>query len=124
SAGMQDLGTLGGATSRAWAVADGVVVGEAAVSWGAMHAAVWDGASAVDLGTLGAGAARAVAVNEAGQVAVVLTQGAGAAATTRAAYWDAERGLTGLGTFGGVGAMAAGISETGRVIGWARTADG
>jgi len=74
--GLTDLGTLGGATSRALAVNDGgVVVGAADTEGGAEHAFVWtaDGGM-VDL-TPTAGQSVALSVNAAGAVAGVRVDG-------------------------------------------------
>ncbi|MFN7944303.1 MAG: hypothetical protein U0Z53_03050 [Blastocatellia bacterium] len=69
---ITDLGTLGGAQSRAYAInARGHVVGFAATSDDHFHAFLWDG-SLHDLGTLpGTVESNAVAINDAGQIAGV-----------------------------------------------------
>ncbi len=70
-AGMTDLGTLGGSSSRAFGInAAGQVVGESETVGGAMHAFITgpDGMSMRDLGTLGGISSRARAINDTGQV--------------------------------------------------------
>ena len=73
-AGLEDLGTLGGGTSAAYGINDaGVIVGEAALADGTVHACRWTGGTAVDLNSyLPAGTGivlvRARAINNAGQI--------------------------------------------------------
>src|SRR6266568_3460413 len=64
-----DLGTLGGANSRAVAViGSGQVVGDSETAAGATHAFRWAKGHMLDLGTLGGSDSHAVAINAAGDV--------------------------------------------------------
>jgi len=67
---LRDLGTLGGANSRAYGLnAQGWVVGEAETAAGELHAFLWTPTNGMgDLGTLGGEISRAYDVNERGQV--------------------------------------------------------
>src|SRR6185436_15642508 len=64
-----DLGTLGGAESRAFDLNDqGQVIGESVTPAGELHAFLWEAGTLTDLGTLGGGLSSAAALNERGQV--------------------------------------------------------
>jgi probable HAF family extracellular repeat protein len=68
---MADLGTLGGAESRAFGINDmGQVVGDADTDDGQRHAFITgpDGVGITDLGTLGGAVSYAEGINDAGQV--------------------------------------------------------
>jgi probable HAF family extracellular repeat protein len=67
---IQDLGTLGGNGSEAYAInAQGEVVGEAALANGTVHAVLWaPGQSGQDLGTLGGSNSAAIAINILGEI--------------------------------------------------------
>ena len=73
-AGLEDLGTLGGGTSAAYGINDaGVIVGEAALANGAVHACLWNGNATVDLNAhvpanTGIVLVRARAINNTGQI--------------------------------------------------------
>src|SRR5215469_10825666 len=65
-----DLHTLGGNVSQGNAInASGLVAGDADLSGGITHAAVWAGTNVTDLGTLGGSFSSATALNDAGLVA-------------------------------------------------------
>ena len=66
---LTDLGTLGGKTSRAYAInAAGQVVGEAATAAGATHAFLYADGKMTDLGTLHGGNSVAQGINRLGQI--------------------------------------------------------
>lgn len=68
---VRDIGTLGGANSRAYAINEqGWVVGEAETKEGNLHAFLWTPEDGMrDLGTHGGELSRAYAINDRGQVA-------------------------------------------------------
>lgn len=67
---IRDLGTLGGASSRAYAINEqGWVVGEAETRSGRLHAFLWTPERGMrDLGTLGGQTSRAYGINDRGEV--------------------------------------------------------
>ncbi len=117
SGGMQDLGTLGGDWSEAYAVsADGaVVVGAAENAAGNWRAFRWTAAGGMqDLGTLGGYDSFANAVSADGSVVVGWSDG-------RAFRWTASGGMQDL----GLGGWPWGVSADGSVVvGWAENAAG
>ena len=123
SAGVQDLGTLGGTYSSAYAIsADGsTVVGNAdTTNNAARHAFRWTSGGMVDMGTLG-GNSYAYVVSADGSTV------AGYAYTTNNAARHAFRwtsgGMADLGTLGGTYSYAYAISADGStVVGYANTA--
>ncbi|MFN7936918.1 MAG: hypothetical protein U0R19_26590 [Bryobacteraceae bacterium] len=67
---VQDLGTLGGSASTAYAISEnGLIAGTSDIAGGAYHAFVWDGTTMHDLGALAGGYSVASGVNSAGFVA-------------------------------------------------------
>jgi probable HAF family extracellular repeat protein len=118
---MQDLGTLGGRQSYAYAVsADGAVV----VSWadnaaGQGRAFRWTASGGMqDLGTL-PGYDRSYASNVSADGSVVVGRAANAAWQSRAFRWTASGGMQDLGTLGGERSGASGVSADGAVVvGW------
>ena len=92
---MVDLGTLGGAASRASAVnRHGQVVGAAQVADGTWHAFVWSDGVMHDLGDLvGPGASDAIDINDQGQVTGYVDAGTGTPSepANRAVLWDVPR---------------------------------
>lgn len=92
---IRDLGTLGGANSRAYDVnAAGWVAGEAETSNGTLHAFVWTPTNGMtDLGTLGGEVSRAYALNDRG---VVVGEAETADGRMLAFRWTAADGLTNL----------------------------
>ncbi len=124
--GIQDLGTLGGASSGALAIStDGsVIVGWAQLSNGWNRAFRWSVNDGIqDLGTLGGSESFAHGVSADGGVVVGRATLAGGA--TRAFRWILSGGMTSLGTLGGVNSIAYGISANGQVVvGTAQNASG
>ncbi|HMP75315.1 MAG TPA: Ig-like domain-containing protein [Kiritimatiellia bacterium] len=89
---VRDLGTLGGANSRAYAVNEqGWVVGEAETREGHLRAFLWTPESGMqDLGACGGEISRAYAINERGHVAGEAEDAEG---RMRPFRWNAETGL-------------------------------
>jgi probable HAF family extracellular repeat protein len=124
---MQDLGTLGGGWSRAYAVsADGaVVVGWAENAAGDGRAFRWTASGGMrNLGTLPGGCCSyAYAVSADGSV--VVGGAYNAARQYRAFRWTVDGGMQDLGTLGGRESVAYGVSADGAVVvGWAQNAAG
>ena len=110
-----DLGTLGGRETVAAAVnGQGQVVGWSRTRSGSWHAFLWQRGVIQDLGTLGGRSSKALAINSTGVVA-------GFATTRRGAYhaclWQKGK-VTDLGAqLGRRNSMAAGINDSGQVLG-------
>ncbi|MFN0130546.1 MAG: HYR domain-containing protein [Verrucomicrobiales bacterium] len=129
--GMQDLGTLGGTHSFAFAINNaGQVVGQSYIAGDTeTHAFIWSAAGGMqDLGTLGGGSSAAQGINNIGQV-VGLSDLPGSSlfqGTAHAFIWDALSGMRDLGTLefglgGRTTSSATGINSNGQVIGWSAT---
>lgn len=120
SAGMRNLGTLGGVSSGARDInGRGEVVGWARNAAGAMRGFLWTAAAGMkDLGSLSGvpGDIIAAAVNENGQVA--------GNAGSRAFFWTPATGMRDLGTLGGSRSEAVDLSDAGEVVGNSVAADG
>lgn len=118
---MTDLGTLGGASSRAYAINDGgQVTGWAESDEGAAHAFLWSAGAMRDLGTLGGSFSVGRDLNSCRRVVGWSETASGA---VHAFSWSAGA-MVDLGTLGGADSRAYGIDGTGRVVGWAQCADG
>ena len=129
----QDLGTLGGANSRAYGINDlGQVVGWSETADGRWHAALWEKQDdgtwlAQDLGTLSGGVdSEAYGINDLGQVVGVASTADG---RWHATLWEKQDDGTwlaqDLGTLsGGVDSYAESINDLGQVVGESHTADG
>jgi probable HAF family extracellular repeat protein len=113
---------LDGGIGSAIAVSDqGIVVGDAAVSgsypsWGPQHATAWTGAALTDLGTLaGDDISSAQGISNSGDI-VGLSQGN----ESHAVLWRTDGAITDIGSLGGStpsDASAAGINDTGEIVG-------
>jgi probable HAF family extracellular repeat protein len=119
---VTDLGTLGGATSRACGINDrGQIVGRSALANGKVHAFLWQAGAMTDLGTLpDLLFSSARAINNRGQVVGDSTLTGGP--PFHAALWE-NGGVIALGALpGGTRSFAIGINNRGQVVGGARTA--
>jgi probable HAF family extracellular repeat protein len=118
---IADLGTLGGASSRAYAINDtGDVVGEAATSSGATHAFLFH-QGMHDLGTFGATDSSARAINNAGTIVGWAAQNTDS--THAFAYY--QNTMHDLGSLGGYQfqfSQAFGINKAGKIVGESGTA--
>jgi probable HAF family extracellular repeat protein len=122
--GMQDLGTLGGSTSIAYAINDsGTVVGQADLANGDVHAFSWTQSGGMqDLGTLGGHESAAFAINDAGEIVGESYPANGVA--PHAFLWCKQHGMRDLGTLGGATSQARGINNLGEVVGDSATTGG
>ena len=127
-----DLGTLGGAWSRAADVnGSDTVVGVSQIGAGGtsstsstssvvpsiFHAVVWQGGAMIDLGTLGGARSSAESVNDTGRV---VGWSLNQADQVRAFAWQ-NGVMSDLGTLGGPGSAARAINGDGRIVGDADT---
>lgn len=119
SGGMQDLGTFGGTSSRAYGINSiGQVVGYAQDSSnGYNHAFLWAAGGAMeDTGSLAY--CYAYGINDSGQVAGTALANDG---SCYAFLWTASEGRQYLGTLGGTNSYATAINNSGQVVGYAYT---
>ena len=113
---MQDLGTLGGTDSVAYAINNaGQIVGSSYKRSGATHAFLYAKGAMTDLGTLGGDGSEAYAISNAGQIV-------GASFTsmltdTSHAFLYSEGKMTDLGTLSGRNSAAAAINSAGQIVG-------
>jgi probable HAF family extracellular repeat protein len=115
---MQDLGTLGGASSQASAINDGgQVAGLSTTGSDEFHAFLWAAGTMRDLGA--AGRFSVVGLNAAGHV--VWTGPAGT--DTHGFVWDGSAARD-LGTLGGCCSSVAAINNRGQIVGSSSTAAG
>ena len=120
---IQDLGTLGGATSEAVDInASGQVIGMSDVSGGGRHGFLWTaGGGMQDLSTLlGFRQTDVAAINDAGQIAGSFATGG----QTHAFLYTPGTGLRDLGTLGGDSSAATGLNAQGDAVGSSKTAGG
>ena len=88
-----DLGTLGGSSSRAYAINEaGQVVGWADLAGSDKHAFLWEDGEMIDLGTLGGSNSNAYAINNAGQI-VGSSYLDSPSIGYRGFLWDSENGM-------------------------------
>ena len=133
---IRDLGTLGGRNSFAKALNDeGQVAGTAEIEsariFARTHAFLWTATGGMqNLGTLGGRNSDAFALNALGQVAglsetQLIDPSTSANPLTHAFFWSPSGPAPGhmidLGTFGGLTSLAAGINDSGQVVGKAAT---
>ena len=121
---VQDLGTLGGPSSWAYAINElGQVAGVSLTADGEQHAFLWNaGAGMLDLGTLpGAISSIARGINDLGQVVgeSIFPWDDPAAAKRHAFLWTPGSGMQDLGTLGGqlTSSIAYDVNNAGQVVG-------
>lgn len=120
-AGVEELGTLGGAVSVATAINDrGDIVGFATTPFEVIHAFMLRRSKLVDLGTLGGDWAEARAINDARQVTGCSTRADG---QTRAFLYSAGA-MQELPALGGGSACGLAINGLGQIVGSADTSAG
>lgn len=116
---VQDLGTLGGGASEAYAINEaGAIAGKAQLASGAYHAFLWDPAGGMlDLGTLPSGGqTMAYGLNDAGEV---VGGSIPPWLLTMAWRWSPSTGIVALGTLGGCCSDARAINDAGVIAGGA-----
>ncbi|MEN9572896.1 MAG: hypothetical protein RL514_751 [Verrucomicrobiota bacterium] len=116
-----ELGTFGGANSRAFGINERVdITGTAQTTNGAFHAFLWRQGKLEDLGTLGGRNSFGHAINSAFDVAGVAEN----AQQLRRAFLYTGGKMRDLGTLGGQLSQANGLNEAGDVVGFAQNAAG
>lgn len=116
-----ELGTLGGAASRAFGINDRMeVTGAAQTADGAFHAFLWRQSKLEDLGTLGGRNSYGHALNSAFDVAGV----AETAQQLRHAFLHTGGKMRDLGTLGGLLSQANALNEASDVVGFAQNVAG
>ena len=116
-----ELGTLGGAGSRAFGLNERTeITGAAQTTNGAFHAFLWKQGKLEDLGTLGGRNSFGHAINSANDVAGV----AETAQQLRHAFLYSGGQMRDLGTLGGLISQANGLNEAGDVVGFAQNTAG
>jgi probable HAF family extracellular repeat protein len=119
---LNDLGTLGGPTSSAFAINNHrQVVGESTPTGSSSsHAFLYQGGTMVDLGTLGGATSAAYAINASGTIVGEAQLADGKSH----AFVYANGSINDLGTLGGANSVARGINRWGQIVGAAQTASG
>jgi probable HAF family extracellular repeat protein len=130
SAGIIDIGTLGGAASEARAINDsGQIVGNSQTSGGQTHAFLYVGVPGAngqmhDLGTMGRDTSSASGINQSGQIVGTATTALG---MSHAFLYTGIPGAGGqmhdLGTLGGNFSYAFGINNYGEIVGYSEKTD-
>ena len=123
--GLEDLGRNSTGVSRGFGINGvGDVVGDAAVSEGVYHAALFKNEKIVDLGALkGAYLSRATGINASGQVVGYSGAKPDDNSTDRAFGWSWGTGIFDIGTLGGQTAQAFAINDAGFVTGTSQIGD-
>jgi len=129
--GVQDLGTLGGTRSEAYALNEqGQIVGYSTTATGARHAFLWTpGVGMQDLGVLAGGLASAArGINDRGEVVggSTLPSPVPTRNPERHAFlWTPAGGMQDLGALGGefTSSVAFDINNAGQVVGRSYSAD-
>jgi probable HAF family extracellular repeat protein len=122
---ITDLGTLGGATSYAYAInKTGEVAGQAQLPNGINNAFLYSGGVMTGLGTLSGDVySRALALNDSDQV-VGYSGSGGTGGISHAFIWQSGLGMRDLGNLGSSKTTARAINSTGQVVGDGYTAAG
>jgi probable HAF family extracellular repeat protein len=117
---IADLGTLGGAESRAFGMSErgADTVGSAQRADGTSHAALFSGTTVKDLGTLGGASSAAMDMNEAGDI---VGRARSSLNNDKAFLYTKAGGMRTLRTLGGSNSVAYGINEAGDIVGSAQT---
>jgi probable HAF family extracellular repeat protein len=116
---IDDLGTLGGAESRAFGISEAAdAAGSAQRADGTTHAFFSSGGTLADLGTLGGASSVATGVNQSGAVA---GHSLSSLANQKAFLWTKAGGMVSLRTLGGSASDAAAINDAGDIVGSAQT---
>lgn len=119
---VRDLGTLGGATSLAFAVNDlGQIVGRSRTAGGQQHAFIYERGVMKDLGTLGGNVSTARAINARGWI----VGGSRLAIPGQShAFLFSDGVMRDLGTLGGAFSDAFAINASGLIVGASDTSAG
>lgn len=112
---VTDLGTLGGATTKAMGMNENDQIVGASQSGAYMHAFLWDDGTLTNLGALGANGSWAYDINDSGQV--VGGSYVGTEFRSHAFLWQNGNGMRDLGTLGGPDSYAFEINNSGQAAG-------
>lgn len=111
---MSGIGSLGGSSSFATGVSQGGVIGGySSLEDDSIHAMIYEGGEMIDLGTLGGRNSYGMSINDNGFVVGHSQNEDG----DYEAFFGNERGLTGLGSFGG-DSYGLGANNSGMVVGY------
>ena len=113
---ITDLGTLGGATTKAMGINENGQIAGASQSGSYLTAFLWDDGTMTNLGALGGQGSWAYDVNDSGQVVGGSPLGGG---NNHAFRWQQSGGMQDLGTLGGPNSYAFEINDSGQAVGYA-----